>query len=198
MNQQRWGKQTRQRNPSKAREQILAAARHCYGEQGFSATTIDDIAAEAKVNRRTVYRYFDNKKAIVMAVVDEQAAAFLGAMKQRFDGYEGSYPELLKAYVLFVVNNGPLAPGHETLLGEKNAEYTKQYYFSSSAIVEMWAEIMQAPFTEAREKGEIRGEVNYEDLMAWTGRIIMSFIEFPAEDEVLERYLDAFLIRGIS
>lgn len=46
-------------------ENILSAANNCFERSGVRGTTIEDIAAEAKVSRATLYRYFSNKEAII-------------------------------------------------------------------------------------------------------------------------------------
>ena len=52
-------------------EAILKAARRLFGERGFAATTIDDIAAAARVAKGAVYHHFPTKEAVFEAVFDE-------------------------------------------------------------------------------------------------------------------------------
>ena len=54
------------------RAQILNAARKCFANSGFKATTVDDIAAEAGVSVGLLYRIFGSKMAIVEAMILEQ------------------------------------------------------------------------------------------------------------------------------
>ncbi|MEO8318171.1 MAG: TetR/AcrR family transcriptional regulator [Bradyrhizobium sp.] len=51
-------------------EAILKAGRRLFGEHGFAATTIDDIAAAAQVAKGAVYHHFATKEAIFEAVFD--------------------------------------------------------------------------------------------------------------------------------
>jgi len=57
-----------------ARLAILEAAQSCFARYGFFKTTILDIAAQAKVTRRTVYRYYPTKEDILAAVEEEVSA----------------------------------------------------------------------------------------------------------------------------
>jgi AcrR family transcriptional regulator len=59
--------------PSKEerRRQLLVAARDVFVEKGFQAATVDDIAAKAGVARGTFYLYFQDKRAIFEALVDD-------------------------------------------------------------------------------------------------------------------------------
>jgi len=57
------------------RAQILRAARHVFLAKGYNATRIEDIAARARLSKGAVYFYFDSKRAIFDALVDEDAAS---------------------------------------------------------------------------------------------------------------------------
>jgi AcrR family transcriptional regulator len=49
---------------------ILKAGRRLFGERGFPATTIDDIAEAAQVAKGAVYHHFATKEAVFAAVFD--------------------------------------------------------------------------------------------------------------------------------
>ncbi|MDQ8729637.1 TetR/AcrR family transcriptional regulator [Bradyrhizobium sp. LHD-71] len=50
---------------------ILKAARALFGNGGFQATTMDDIAAAARVAKGAVYHHFKTKEAVFEAVFEE-------------------------------------------------------------------------------------------------------------------------------
>ena len=54
---------------SRAREEILAAARRQFSEHGFPATTLRQVAADAGVNVRLVTHYFGSKADLFVAAV---------------------------------------------------------------------------------------------------------------------------------
>jgi AcrR family transcriptional regulator len=51
-------------------EAILKAARRLFGERGFAATTMDDIAEAAHVAKGAVYHHFTTKEALFEAVFE--------------------------------------------------------------------------------------------------------------------------------
>ncbi|MEH2515392.1 AcrR family transcriptional regulator [Bradyrhizobium sp. AZCC 1610] len=51
-------------------EAILKAGRRLFGERGFAATTMDDIAESARVAKGAVYHHFATKEAVFEAVFD--------------------------------------------------------------------------------------------------------------------------------
>ena len=62
------------------RESILRAAALAFAEKGFSATSMDDVAAEAGISRLIVYRHFDSKEALYVAVLERVSSRLAGAL----------------------------------------------------------------------------------------------------------------------
>jgi AcrR family transcriptional regulator len=52
------------------REVIVESAARLFGERGYSGTTLDDVAAESKVTKPILYRHFDSKKALYLALLE--------------------------------------------------------------------------------------------------------------------------------
>lgn len=59
------------------RQAILSAAIARFGRDGFRATSVADIARDAGVGGTVAYAYFDNKEALFLAALDEDAAAVI-------------------------------------------------------------------------------------------------------------------------
>lgn len=53
------------------REQILAAARQVFRRNGFHATSMQDLFAEAGLSSGAVYRYFRSKDEMVLAIAED-------------------------------------------------------------------------------------------------------------------------------
>src|ERR1700743_2633428 len=60
-------------------QRIVAAAAELMFENGVAETTLEDIRAAAGVSGSQVYHYFEDKQALVRAVIDFQADAVLDA-----------------------------------------------------------------------------------------------------------------------
>jgi AcrR family transcriptional regulator len=58
---QRW-----EQHKEKTRRDLVASARRLFAERGFEATSAADIAADAGVTERTLFRYFPSKAALVL------------------------------------------------------------------------------------------------------------------------------------
>ena len=62
------------------RLQILACARDAFAELGYQAVTVDDVVARASIARGTFYLYFDDKRAVLDALVDDFLGRILGCI----------------------------------------------------------------------------------------------------------------------
>ena len=51
------------------RARILAAAERVFSEKGPAGARVDEIAAQAQINKRMLYAYFGNKEALYEAVL---------------------------------------------------------------------------------------------------------------------------------
>jgi AcrR family transcriptional regulator len=71
----------RKRSPEERREQILQTAGALFAERGFERTTTKDIARTADISEGTIYKYFENKQAILFTLVKGE---MLGTITELF------------------------------------------------------------------------------------------------------------------
>jgi TetR/AcrR family transcriptional regulator, regulator of mycofactocin system len=65
----------RGRPPSTSARELELIALRLFAEQGFDETTVEQIAAAAGVSRRTFFRYFDTKAAVLWNEFDNEVQA---------------------------------------------------------------------------------------------------------------------------
>src|SRR5437868_13926904 len=64
------------------RSQILEAALVCFAKRGFHQASMHDISAEAGISVELIYRYFENKEAVISAMADRHKKE-IGEMLER-------------------------------------------------------------------------------------------------------------------
>jgi TetR/AcrR family transcriptional repressor of uid operon len=96
------------------RSQILDAALICFGKRGFHQASMHDISAEAGISVGLIYRYFENKEAVISAMADRhkkeigevldrarQAASLLESLEILFTAHCcENEPRVISAFVV--------------------------------------------------------------------------------------------------
>jgi len=96
------------------RTQILDAALVCFAKRGFHQASMHDISAEAGISVGLIYRYFENKEAVISAMADRhkgeihevverarQAPTLLEALEILFTAHcSEDSPKLVSAFVV--------------------------------------------------------------------------------------------------
>lgn len=72
--------------------QILVAAMACFAKHGFHQTSMHDISAEAGISVGLIYRYFENKEAVIAAMADRHKNQIQELLQQA-----GQMPTLLES-----------------------------------------------------------------------------------------------------
>ena len=74
---------------------VIEAAGRLFGERGYEATRLDDVAAAAGVTKPIVYRHFDSKRDLYLALLDrhrDDLAGFVASIPA-----EGTTEQRLRA-----------------------------------------------------------------------------------------------------
>ena len=77
--------------------EIIAAATQVFAEKGFDGATMADIAAQAGINKATIYLYFNSKDDLIQAIAEELFTQELANLKTVRD-MSGTATARLKAY----------------------------------------------------------------------------------------------------
>jgi AcrR family transcriptional regulator len=90
------------------REVILESAARLFGERGYSGTTLNDVAAESKVTKPVLYRHFDSKKALYLALLErhrDDLPRFFEAVPPDLP-FEQRVEAILEAWFAYVSEHG--------------------------------------------------------------------------------------------
>lgn len=73
------------------REQLLDVARSLFAEKGFEGTSVEEIAARAKVSKPVVYEHFGGKEGIYAVIVDREVELLSGVLSDSLGA--GGHPK---------------------------------------------------------------------------------------------------------
>lgn len=62
------------------REQLIEISRSLFAERGFDGTSVEEIAARAKVSKPVVYEHFGGKEGLYAVVVDREMEGLLDSI----------------------------------------------------------------------------------------------------------------------
>jgi AcrR family transcriptional regulator len=79
---------------SEKRQQLVATAYRLFNRHGFHATGIDRIWAEAGSTKRTLYRHFPTKDALIEEVLLSRDREFFALLDQRLVDQRGRHARL--------------------------------------------------------------------------------------------------------
>ena len=184
------------RKGQETRQRIVDAAADLIFRQGVAHTTIDDVRAAADVSSSQLYHYFDDKPALVRAVVDHQAAVMVG-MQETFDF---ATLDGLRAWRDFVIEHEREVDGIGGCpvgsLGSELAETDPEARVHLAEGFRRWQAAIQSGLREMHARGELTPETNPDTLAlallaALQGGLLLSQIQ--RDTKPLEAALDAML-----
>ena len=100
--------QDKAKHAAKRRSEIIIAASRVFDAKGYAATTMDAVAAEAKVAKGSLYNYFPSKEDMLFSIQTYCFQAVLDGLDRRLAIAESSH-ERLRAFIHnhlnFFINN---------------------------------------------------------------------------------------------
>jgi AcrR family transcriptional regulator len=114
------------------RQQLVATAQRLFGERGYRATTMEDIAHAAGVTKPLLYQHFASKRALYLELVQQVSSELLGALRSAHaransrrelveNGYRAYFETIVTHAEAFRLLFGRHAPDEPELLGAVRA-----------------------------------------------------------------------------
>lgn len=130
----------RRRDPDR-KEKILAAAADLVAQRGFHAVSMADIGSRVGISGAAVYRHFDNKATLLLALFDRSLDGLLfeeSVIISRREDIPGALRKLVERQVDFVVDEREfarvyyreiehLSPDDQVRLRRKQRQYIEEW-----------------------------------------------------------------------
>jgi AcrR family transcriptional regulator len=199
MTKLRWGDEV-PADVDAARQRLLDAAETCIDRFGLAKTTVEDIAAAANVSRATIYRYFDNRDELMLAVVlrslDRSQDAHLDDWFATAETPDEFGTALVNAMV-DLLDRLRHDPRLSVLLNRESGGVSATISGASQALFGIVIDDWRPRMASAQRDGLLRADLDVDELSEWVLRSVLSLltVEGPrhhsADDE--RRLLATFL-----
>jgi TetR/AcrR family transcriptional repressor of nem operon len=185
------------RKGAETRARILEAAGELIYEQGVAGTTLEEVRDGAHVSNSQLYHYFDDKPALVRAVIERQADQAIGT-QERFDL---SSLEGLRQWRDFVVGNSRDNDGRGGCpigsLGSALAETDAEARAVVAAVFKRWEASIMGGLLRMQALGRLSPEADPRQLALATlagleGGLLLAQVQ--RDPEPLAAALDAMLM----
>ena len=178
------------------RARIVDAAAELIFQQGVAGTTIEEVRDGAQVSSSQLYHYFDDKPALVRAVIERQAERAIGTQDQ----FDLSSLDGLREWRNFVVDHARLKGGRGGCpigsLGSALAETEPEARAMVAASFKRWEASIMAGLLRMHALGRLGPEADSRQLAlallaALEGGLLLAQIQ--RDPEPLAAALDAMI-----
>lgn len=181
------------RTPSPSAQRILDAARRCIQRVGAADTSLSGIADEAGLNRRTVYRHFENLEEIFSAVGLLAAQDFQHRLDEATRGLEHPV-DLVVESLAFAIEEVPRDPLLHVLVASGRVQTYGQIVFSPAVMDYCRQAVVEGKVDWAKWGYD---DEALDDLVMVMQRMLQSFLVIP-DTTVTSAELRAFLRRWLG
>ena len=168
-------------------ERILRAAYDCFEQYGIGNTTIENIAAKAKVSRPTVYKYYASKEAILDEISVRETWRVNSEVRRRLvrsDKFADFLTDTLLLVVRLANENVYIRRTVESI------EFQESVIAPSSLMQQLQRTWWTNLFEQAMQRGEIASDLAVDEIIYWLTRaqsMLMLQVASPTLDDAQQR-----------
>lgn len=162
------------------RERLLDAAEGCLAQFGPQKTSMEDVARAAGMSRATVYRYFENRDALLLGVVSRQASK-LAAESLGYLSQFTTIADWLVEGLLFTLREIPKRPVFASLVTSLDSRASGSLLLGSSGLIEIGVNVLRPMFANAKEQGLLRDDIDIDMLIEWLLRVLWTYLNAPSQ-----------------
>jgi AcrR family transcriptional regulator len=183
------------------RERIIDAAEVCFARFGVAKTTMEDIAAAAKLSRATVYRSVTGgRDELILAVVLRDLRRFLDRLAERLRE-ERSVPDAVVEGTLDAVAYVRERPAIAAFLVPEAAGHMQAAVAQAAEqVLAMCRDYVRPHFDMAQRRGVLRADIDVEGTVEFLFRMITSLIVMDRDRDAadLRRFLQIYVVPVIA
>jgi len=162
------------------RERLLDAAEGCLEQFGPQKTSMEDVARAAGMSRATVYRYFENRDALLLGVASRQASS-LASEAINYLAQFNTISDWLVEGLLYTLRELPSRPVFASLVTSLDSRASGNLFLGSTGLVQIGVNVLRPMFANAKEQGLLRDDVDPEMLIEWLLRVLWTYLNAPSQ-----------------
>jgi len=182
------------------RERLLDAAEGCLEQFGPQKTSMEDVARAAGMSRATVYRYFENRDALLLGVASRQASALASEAIDYLSRFD-TISDWLVEGLLFTLREMPNRPVFASLVTSLDSRASGSLLLGSTGLVQIGVNVLQPIFANAEAQGLLRDDIDPEMLIEWLLRMLWTYLNAPsqvaADEEGMRKLFRMMLIPAV-
>lgn len=188
-----------ERRKEETKKKIIRVAMDLFKQQGFDTTTMEQIATEADIAKKTLYNHFSVKEAIISAYIQSEIREHGPEVIQFLQGLPDTRSRLITV----------LLKSFEWAETEFNKDILEKYYvYRMQTILQSvknqrlrsgFSSVLAYIIRLGQETGEIRQDIPAEDLanhLDWVRTsVLMTWLADPEKcsmHEIINRNIDLF------
>lgn len=189
--------------PPPTRERILDAAERCVARQGIRRVTMGEVARVAGLSRGALYLHFEDRTALLDAVLERVAARFVRSSEPFVRRRRTLAGQVGEAAVFIRQHLGDSLLTLELPVDEDTAVVTVMTA-RIDRLVEEWVGFWLPLLADAEARGEIRQGLDHRQAGEWIVRMMLSFailpaVSFDADDPAaVRRFVGGFVVAGFA
>jgi AcrR family transcriptional regulator len=163
-----------------ARERILAAGERCIDRHGIRKTTMDDVAAEARLSRPSVYRYFADRDDLLIELIARHARV-LNDRAHKTMSRQSSVPDQIVEGLLYIADHGYRDPLSRHVMDPDGTNLGRRMVDSGTAAnlrAELWD-----PYDTALANNELPRGLPRSDIYLWLGGVARMLVRGLADGD---------------
>ena len=171
-------KQARQERSRRTVERILDAAARIFHEHGYAGTTTNDIADEAGVSIGSLYQYFPNKDALLVALTKQHIESTTVGLADLISGLntKSDLSVVLRSVVNFLVEQHELDELHLLVMhhAPRTQEINLELDRARSQLVDATSQFLESRIDDAQRRALI-------------SRMVVATIDASVHDVILRQ-----------
>lgn len=145
---------------SSERDKIVDAAIRCFERFGPQRTSMNDIAEEAGISRRTLYRQFDDRPALVAELLDRRLSELHTSVVNHLATYDDIEQALVEGS-LFSVETGESDELVSEIVRHEHAGTPERFLLRvndaiAARVLESWSSVIE----HGRSRGRVRTDLS--------------------------------------